>query len=195
MNKAPIVYMPDMFSSYADEMFKHFWKKLPWEKRPDAPRRECWMNDYNIPYSYGSGEYARTYEAMPEWDFVVEMVRRVLNGVFAANFDCCFVNGYEHGRQHLGWHADDSPEMDMDHPIAVVSFGAAREIWFREAIAINDTSNKLVYAEPKIQLLANGSTLLMNAGMQKNWQHRIPKSPLGEACGPRVSLTYRKLVV
>jgi len=33
----------------------------------------------------------------------------------------------------------------------------------------------------------------MHAGMQRDWQHRIPKSSNAD-CGPRISLTYRKLV-
>ena len=36
-------------------------------------------------------------------------------------YNVCFLNRYDDQRNHLGWHADDSPEMDHDHPIAVVS--------------------------------------------------------------------------
>lgn len=179
MNKPPITYFQGFIHP---EHFFPLWEYLPWEKREGAPRRECWMNDYDLPYTYGSGVHARTYQPMPQWHPFIDMLRGILNEPANHNFDCCFVNGYEDERQSLGWHADDSPEMDHDHPIAVVSFGAERDIMFREAP--RGVSHR--------HLLENGSLLLMHAGMQRDWQHRIPKA--GHKCGPRLSLTFRKLV-
>ena len=37
--------------------------------------------------------------------------------------------------------------------------------------------------------LGNGSAAVMARGMQRGWQHRIPKSD--RQVGPRISLTYR----
>ena len=176
-----------------DEMFTALWQLLPWEHRDGAPRRECWFNPYGLEYTYGSGEFARTYQAhdLTENDTLAQCLitsfKTRLNTGHNTSFDCCFVNGYEHGRQHLGWHADDSPEMDMNHPIAVVSLGAAREIWFRHK---DDRSGENVSK----RMLGNGSLLLMHSGMQRDWQHRIPKSSVQD-CGPRLSLTFRKLVL
>lgn len=170
------------------------WQGLPWEQRDGAPRRECWFNPYGRDYTYGTGDYARTYKAHPmvetgpSW-LVIEIIRQ-LNAVTGARYDCCFVNGYEHGRQHLGWHADDSPEMDGNHPIATVSLGAEREIWFRQT-PMSQNANIL---STEKRLLANGSAAIMHAGMQSSWQHRIPKSSVVD-CGPRISFTCRKLVI
>jgi len=190
--KAPVTYIAKQVRN-PDLCFSELWTHLPWEQRDGAPRRECWFNPYGMPYTYGSGEHARTYEAH-EFSLeegspsssLVYAIMLVLNAQQGTCFDCCFVNGYEHGRQHLGWHADDSPEMDMDHPIATVSLGAPREIWFRRK---GDSSGSRV---DKL-LLGNGSAAIMAAGMQRDWQHRIPKSDKAD-CGPRISLTYRKLV-
>ena len=99
-------------------------------------------------------------------------------------FDVCFLNGYENGRDHLGWHADDSPEMDDARPIAIVSLGAEREIWFRDIRSYETGIN------PEKLLLGNGSLCLMQPGMQDTHQHRIPKSPRHD-CGPRISFTFR----
>lgn len=191
---APIKYMPGVFDA---DLVDQLWEDIAWEKRDDAPRYECWMNDYGDPYTYGSGEHARTYQPLERWEPSADNIRNALNMRGMAQYDCCFINGYINGRQHLGWHADDSPEMDMGHPIAVVSFGAEREIWLRKRMtrtdphdAFRDWSN---IPDEKITL-GNGSILIMEAGMQRDWQHRIPKSPLGENCGKRISFTFRKLV-
>lgn len=184
---APISYLrPDFLTKITD--LNELWSSMPWVPTVNVPRRECWMNDYALPYTYGSGDFARTYQPAPVWHGMVDALRDYINIVTNGAFDCCFVNGYEHGRQHLGWHADDSPEMDHNHPIAVVSYGAAREIWFR----CRDAAG--LWTEPRSQLLENGSLLIMKAGMQRNWQHRIPKSSKAD-CGPRISLTFRKLVL
>ncbi len=200
----PADYHPDFLREHnRDEYFSTLWNRLPWEQRPDAPRRECWLNDYEQPYTYGSGAHARTYAAhkLVYWadNQAVSLVAGIqghLNQDYGTRFDCCFVNGYAHGREHLGWHADDSPEMDLDHPIAVVSFGAEREIWFRPRNNWKEPLNRLGAPEwgaTTPQSLGHGSLLLMRSGMQRDWQHRIPKSSRAE-CGPRVSLTFRKLV-
>lgn len=188
--QAPVVYIP-RFVYEPRFVFETLWRMMPWEQREGAPRREAWFNPYGLPYTYGTGEYARTYEAHPldgetvaSWA-ISELMQR-LNEQHGDSYDCCFVNGYEHGRQHLGWHADDSPEMDMSHPIATVSLGAEREIWFRRK---GDDSGENV---DKLSL-KNGSVAVMAEGMQRDWQHRIPKSSVAD-CGPRISLTYRRLV-
>jgi alkylated DNA repair dioxygenase AlkB len=193
---APITYEDSEWLADATHV-DMLWDSMPWENREGAPRYEAWMNDYGLPYTYGSGDHARTYEPMPRWHPMVDHIRLVLNQSEGTSYDCCFVNGYAHGRQHLGWHADDSPEMDHEHPIMVISFGAEREIWFRQRMEWKEPLNRIAMSPgwypPEGRLLKNGSRLIMHAGMQRSWQHRIPKSPVAD-CGRRISLTYRKLV-
>lgn len=193
------IYMPE-FVWEPSVLMNMLWTDLPWENREGAPRRECWFNPYGREYTYGSGEHARTYQAHPLDDreyfsYAIAGVMATLNHQTGASYDCCFVNGYAHGRQHLGWHSDDSPEMDQAHPIATVSLGAEREIWFREKphAVLNRSESLNNESLTKITLEA-GSACIMPAGMQQTHQHRIPKSPLGDACGARISLTYRRLV-
>lgn len=190
--KAPVTYIEGLVKEPSVVM-NWLWTDLPWENREGAPRRECWFNLSGAPYTYGSGEHARTYQAHPlDGDrtdaWMIEQIRLDLSTQTGASYNCCFVNGYAHGRQHLGWHADDSPEMDMDHPIATVSLGAEQEIWFRKRSGDGGFTNQ------ESLTLAPGSAAIMAAGIQRIWQHRIPKSPLGDACGARISLTYRMLV-
>ncbi len=179
---APIEYYPN-FIKLDGAQITSYKESLGLKNYGNAPRLEAWMNDYGLPYTYGSWDFARTYERQ-EWDVVTELIRQTLNLKFGTKYDCCFVNYYRNEQDHLGWHADDSPEMDMNHPIAVVSFGMPREIWLRR------NGNKL--ADKKI-LLDSCSLFVMKAGMQKAWQHRIPKG--SRKCEPRISLTFRKMVL
>lgn len=199
---APVTYLPGFVpGDVAASMLEHLWADLPWEQREGTPRRECWFNPYGQDYTYGRGEHARTYQAH-HWDELqvskfIGVTMNYLNYDQGSSYDCCFVNGYAHGRQHLGWHSDDSPEMDQDHPIATVSLGATREIWFRRRTEWQEPLNRLaapVWGVTETLTLEPGSAAIMHAGMQREWQHRIPKSPLGDDCGRRISLTFRKLV-
>jgi alkylated DNA repair dioxygenase AlkB len=95
------------------------------------------------------------------------------------DFDVVFLNGYKDQSDQLGWHADDSPEMDDNRSIAIISLGAEREIWFRK------NGETLIHK----LLLENGSVCLMLPGMQDTHQHRIPKA--NHAVGKRISLTFR----
>lgn len=155
-----------------------------WEQR-DAPRKECFMSDRPDPYTYGSGNGIRTYYPMvyPK-PGVVWSIKTHLEFDYGCKFEACFLNYYEGPRDHLGWHADDSDVIDPNKPIAVISLGSEREIWFREK------GMKGVEAIQK-QVLTSGSLLLMKAGMQQTHEHRIPKH--GADCGPRISLTFRGL--
>lgn len=149
-----------------------------------VPRVEAWFNKTGALYTYGSGKRARTYEPQSEYPLMVNIVDGILSLKF--DFNCCFVNGYENEKDFLGWHADDSPEMDMEHAIAIVSFGAEREIWFKR----RDEKGE-VPKENKV-LLTDGSILIMPAKMQYDWLHRIPKHD--KPCGRRISMTFRKII-
>ncbi len=116
-------------------------------------------------------------------DLMSDLNREV---VYSGEFNVCFLNRYDGARNHLGWHSDDSPGMNHEHPIAVISFGEAREIWWRE---IGHTG---VIPEENRQVLESGSLFLMPVGFQLAYQHKIPKG--SHPMGPRVSLTFRNLL-
>lgn len=176
----PIAYDAS-FIENPDNLFEILWNEIEWIKHDDAPRREYWSNDFDRPYTYGRGAGVRTYEAQP-FHPEVERVRRLLAEQTGVYYEACFVNGYENERQALGWHADDSTEIDHTKPIAVISLGERRPIEFRS----NETGDKTRLD------LDNGSLFVMLAGMQQTHQHRIPKA--GFAARPRISLTFRSLL-
>lgn len=154
--------------------------KLDWrhEGGGTVPRKEYFTSEDHSPYTYGKG-VTRTYEPQFKTQ-VLDGVQKYVEAILQTKFDFCFLNYYRDGKDHLGWHADDSPEIDDAKPIAVLSLGAEREIWIRENGA--EDSFKIP--------LNDDSLLIMPPGMQDTHQHRIPKSSRHN-CGPRISLTYR----
>jgi len=146
-------------------------------------RKECFMADFDVEYTYLDYSGAPTYKSRalhPEVRTILEMV----NDKLGTNLDMCFLNLYMNSRNGLGWHADDSHTIDHSEGIAVVSFGAEREIWWKEK------GEKGVVPESNRRLLENGSLFYMPSGFQDTHLHRIPKHD--KECGPRVSLTFRK---
>ncbi len=175
--KAPVTYYPD-FLPNPDLDFQALRDELAWERRSDAPRCEYYCNDTPNPYTYGRGRGQRVYLPQP-YHWVILEIRQALETLTGRVFDVCFLNRYLNQRDHLGWHADDSPEMDDARPIATVSLGVERDIMFRE--------NATQYVETL--RLGHGSACLMAPGMQDTWQHKIPKASF--QCGERISLTFR----
>lgn len=178
MSNTPTKYDAEAFSSLCGE-FSTYWDMLPWVDRV-APRKEAFLAKSPVAYTYGSGDYARTYHSSTIPEFMLGLWENA-EAFSECDFELCFCNGYDDERNHLGWHADDSDSVDDERPILVVSIGAEREIWFRD--------NERTFTEKL--LLKNGSGLLMLPGMQDTHQHRIPKH--SAKCGPRISFTFRGL--
>jgi alkylated DNA repair dioxygenase AlkB len=174
------------FIEFADnDIFNHLLNDIAWLEVREA-RKEYFMAKDSINYTYGSGLSAKTYTSNP-FTFPVKFILDVLNKDYNCNYNVCFLNRYDEAKHQLGWHADDSPEMNNDHPIAVVSFGAEREIFWK----LQDY--KGVIPPENKQLLHNGSLFIMPAGFQKLYFHKIPKCD--KKCGTRISLTFRNYIL
>ena len=148
---APITYIPD-FVPDAAEAFTALQTELNWEQR-DAPRQEYYCNDTPNPYVYGRGKGERLYNPQP-YHPVILSIRAKLESLTGTVFDVCFLNRYLNQGMHLGWHSDNSPEMDDARPIGVVSLGAEREIWFRLSEGANVAVEKLMLGHGSLVLMA-----------------------------------------
>ncbi len=178
---APVRYV-DGFIADPTVAFEELWTQLTWERRDLTPRREYYVNDVPVPYTYGKGAGVRTYEAQ-DWHPRIRSIQKAVEAHTGTRLEACFLNGYEDARDHLGWHADDSPEMDDARPIVIVTLGAERDIYFAPRTEPTKVSRVL---------LRSGSLCIMPAGMQDTHLHRIPK--WDRECGPRISLTFRGYV-
>lgn len=170
--------------SVADSIFDEV-KDLEWLTERSA-RKEYFMSVNDRDYSYGNKHQGDvTYKSKPFSPLVLEFMN-VINQLLKTEFNVCFLNRYENEQQHLGWHADEFQGMRADQPIAVLSLGAEREIWWKEK------SFKGIIPPENRQLLEHGSTWIMPVGFQEVYLHKIPKHD--QPCGTRISLTFRSFV-
>lgn len=179
---APIIYIPKAIPN-PEALFTELSTNLTWEKR-EAPRQEYYCNDIPKPYVYGTGRGQRLYNPQP-YTGAIMTIRKIAEEMAGAKFEVCFLNRYLDQKDHLGWHADNSPEMDDARPIAIVSLGVERFIDFRP-VGVKGVAHQSVKLE-------NGSLCIMKPGMQDTWVHQIPKA--GFTCGERISLTFRGYVL
>lgn len=175
-------YRPDWIEIAHLKDIKKELISLPWLTKRTA-RHEYFMAEKQMDYSYGNtGLGTENYQSQP-FSPRVKGIMECLNSEFGTSFNACFLNKYDNEQQHLGWHADDFAGMRQDQPIAVVSFGAEREIWVKPK-----TQTGVVPANQRIKL-HEGSLFIMPEGYQNVFFHRIPKHD--RPCGWRISLTFR----
>ena len=181
----PITLIENFIANPA-ESFLILDQELAWVRISNTPRSEYYCNDWPEPYFYGTPEHGRAYQVQPYHEEIL-CIRSQLEAYTNTSFEVCFLNKYTDQRDQLGWHSDNSPEMDDARPIAIVSLGVEREIWFKEIGKDNSPENIT-----KVKL-PTGSLCLMAPGMQDTHLHRIPKASF--QCGARISLTFRGYVV
>lgn len=136
-----------------------------------VPRMEIWIANY--PYTYSG----RTYEPRP-WTPTLVQIKKKIEYATSNQFNSVLLNRYESGTDSVGWHADDEPEMSPEHPIASLSLGTTRSFQIRRGDGPIQTIE-----------LGHGSLLIMHAGMQQEWKHRVPKTK--RIRGTRINLTFR----
>jgi alkylated DNA repair dioxygenase AlkB len=186
---SPYLYLPN-FVTDPDAAFQQLRDDLTWERRSDAPRCEYYCNDYPEPYVYGKGRGRRAYLPQPYHPQILR-IRQDLQARLQTVFETCFLNRYLNQSDHLGWHADDSPEMDDLRPIVSVSLGVARDIqfYYRDPALAILRAPAVKQKEITTLRLEHGSAFIMLSGFQDTHYHRIPKASF--QCGERISLTYR----
>ncbi len=150
---------------------------LMFGRRVPVPRRVAWHGDPGASYTYSGTEH----HPLP-WTPALERVRGRVTGLTGVHFNAVLLNLYRDGRDGMGWHADDEPELGCDPVIASVSLGATRRFCLRHR-----RRKDLRLDVP----LAHGSLLLMSGATQHHWVHALPKTtvPVGE----RINLTFRRV--
>lgn len=181
---------PTIIRNYVEKnLYPVLETEVEWVNR-SSPRDECFMAIESAPkvYSYGNSNEHRkdlhTYTAVPMHECVREVMHK-LNDEMQTAYNVCVLNFYKDQHQHLGWHADDSPEQDQTHPIAVIAFGASRYFYWKHK------SQKGEIPDTQKILMEPGTLIIMPGGFQEEYLHRIPKH--SAFCGGRISLTFRKL--
>ena len=144
------------------------------------PRLTAWHGDPGAAYRY-SGLLLR-----PEpWTADLLAVRERIEAVSEARFNSALLNYYRNGQDSMGWHSDDEPELGENPVIGAVSLGAARRFRMRHK------------AVPGLQMaldLPGGSYFEMGGALQRHWRHCVPKVASKMGVGPRINLTFRRIL-
>ena len=184
-HKSGCFYFKQFIEKDSLEEYKDHLLSLEWQTKRTA-RHEYFMSDLDLSYSYGRESPDQpVYTTKPMTEILKDLTKR-LNEECRTSYNGIFLNKYDNEQQHLGWHADDFAGMDQNHAIAVISFGAEREIWTKP----QGFSGKIP-EEWKFKL-EEGSLFIMPRGFQATHFHRIPKH--SQPCGWRISLTFRKFI-
>ena len=178
-----IKYFPNWLTyQEADDLLTTSIEKVPWRqdfiymmgKKIPIPRLQNWYCETGASYTYSRIKLLAL--EFPSW---MEDLRRRVELSTSETFNAILVNYYRDGKDSNDWHSDDEKELGANPVIASVSIGSERVFHLRHKVT-----------KQKIKMnLPHGSLLLMGAGIQEYWQHKLSKTSL--QVGPRINLTLR----
>jgi alkylated DNA repair dioxygenase AlkB len=142
------------------------------------PRLQTWHADTGIHYSYSN----TLLETRP-WTPLLSHIRIRIETYLQVSFNAVLVNCYRNGEDHVGWHADNEPELGEQPLIASLSFGVTRRF---------EIKHKKSQLREQIEL-RQGDLLVMHPKFQQNWLHRLPIDQ--SVTQSRINLTFRRVVV
>ncbi|MDQ2771489.1 MAG: alpha-ketoglutarate-dependent dioxygenase AlkB [Bacteroidota bacterium] len=183
--QAELLFAPDFLpAAKARSLLADLTATVTWEQRTirlfgqefPQPRLTAWYGDPDARYTYSG----LAWEPRPWLPALAELRARV-EAATTARYNSVLLNLYRDGRDSMGWHADDEPELGPAPIIASLSLGAPRRFRLRPRAG-------LPYVPFGIDL-PNGSLLLMRGPTQQHWQHALPKT--ARPVGPRLNLTFR----
>jgi alkylated DNA repair dioxygenase AlkB len=180
-------YRPGFFNEQESEfLMQKFISETPWEQRVVkmydkemfTPRLTAWFGDPATNYSFTGLKM----DPLP-WTDELLMIRKRVEPLAGIKFNSVLLNYYRDGNDSVAWHSDKETVLGRHPVIASVSFGQVRSFDIR-----NKQDHSLKYSVK----LENGSFLLMKAGLQESWEHRIAKSL--KPMKARVNLTFRVII-
>ncbi len=180
-------YWPAAFSpAETSRLFAGLRHEVAWQQEQvlifgrwrQVPRLVAWYGDAGASYTYSG----TSHEPLP-WTEEVAMLRKRVEVLTGHVFNGVLLNLYRDGRDGMGWHADNEPELGSEPVVASISFGAPRRFTLK---------HKRRKTEKVELLLEDGSVLLMSGATQANWLHSVPKT--SKQVGERINLSFRHIV-
>ena len=179
------LYRKFLNTKVADHYFRTLYEDIDWQqeqlflygRQVNVPRLMAWHGDGEVTYRYSGVDHI----ALP-WIQPLSEIRKMLADKLSETFNGVLLNLYRDGRDSMGWHSDDEPELGIEPVIASVSLGQERNFQFRR---------RENHAEKVSLVLPHGSLLVMLGDSQLKWQHQIPKS--SRSMQPRINLTFRNI--
>ncbi len=166
----PDVLLVDDFLPEAEELFVELQNSVQWDTRMAAR----YTASFGTPYNYSQ----MTYEARPMHQLLVPISDK-LHEKLNIQFNNCLLNYYMTGESSMGFHSDDTSNLQPETGVAIVSLGSTRGITYR---------SKLNHEIKHTFRLQSGSMLYMDSAVQEKWMHAVKKE---KEAGPRISLTWR----
>jgi alkylated DNA repair dioxygenase AlkB len=168
----------------ADHLFAHLLDEIAWEvhrlkihgRVVESPRRCSWIGDAAAIYTYSGSRFAPH-----AWTPTLLDLKSRAEIACDYAFNSVLANWYRDGRDAMGWHADNEPELGPEPLIASVSLGAERVMRFRRGRC----------GPSQGWLLPHGSLLIMAGTTQTHYQHAIPRTT--RPLGGRINLTFRQI--
>ena len=185
---AEIYYSPSVdLGADPDLVLRDLMEQVPWRvevinlwgKEYQQPRLAAWFGDADARYTYSG----LSLDPLP-WTDLLLTLRRHVEALAEASFNSVLLNYYRDHRDSMGMHSDDEPELGRNPVIASVSLGAQRTLVLKHKFRKELKSLQLP--------LDHGSLLLMKGATQHHWKHGINK--ISRPCGPRVNLTFRRIL-
>ncbi|HEY1136044.1 MAG TPA: alpha-ketoglutarate-dependent dioxygenase AlkB [Xanthomonadaceae bacterium] len=169
----------------ADALFARLRREIAWEchririfgREVDSPRLSCWIGDPDAVYVY-----SRTRFVPHPWPASLLPLRERLADELGVAFNSVLANLYRDGRDRMGWHSDDEPELGPRPVIASLSLGAVRRFSLKPRAG--GVSRALD--------LPHGSLLVMAGDTQVAWRHALAGT--AKSVGPRINLTFRRII-
>lgn len=179
-----IEYITNFYNCSFEDVYKTlhlesitFYKHGRNKFRKCIPRRKvCAFSDFIGMRYYYSGQYV---VAKYTWPPLIKKMKLAVENKLGEKFNFALVNYYPDGDSQISKHQDDEKCLNSTKPIACLSFGAERQMIFREV-----RGNGLFKFSPM-----NGSLYVMKQPTNKKWTHEIPKQP--RITKPRISITFR----
>ena len=189
-----------LFSSLDDDFFHYqsgfiapgeakllasrLWDQLSWQqyeislfgRRVAQPRLSAWYGADEARYRYSGLQL----DPLPWHPLLCDLKTR-LEGRLQQDFNSVLANAYRDGRDSMGWHCDDEPELGWRPLVASISLGAERRFLVRKK---GESRSAALWLEC-------GSLLVMKRGCQEIYQHSVPKTQ--KPVDLRINLTFRQI--
>ena len=171
----------------ADALMAGLQETIAWERHRirlfgrehDVPRLSCWIGDPGASYRYSGASFTPR-----PWPPLLANMRARLEAELDVPFNSVLANLYRDGRDCMGWHSDDEPELGPAPVIASLSLGGERRFVLKHR------------RDPAIRhvlVLPHGSLLVMAGATQRHYRHALPRT--ARAATPRINLTFRRIGV
>lgn len=181
---AALDYYPGWVDSEtADAWLEDLVSATPWSqpeiriygRQVAVPRMVAWYGDADAGYRYSGLRHDPL-----AWTPLLQDIRERLQNETGQRFNGVLLNLYRDGRDAMGWHSDDEPELGDCPTVASLSLGAERRFDLRRK-----GSGRIQHS----LVLAHGSLLVMRGTTQHHWQHQIART--SKVLQPRLNLTFR----